>query len=90
MDRSFIASRKLVDFFETTAATHDLPYQYKRPGLGGTDAGTIHLAREGITSITIAPAARYIHSPVALVELADIDHTIKLVAAALNDLPSGW
>lgn len=87
MDRSFIASQALLDTVEAAAAKHNIPYQYKYPSMGGTDAGAIHQSRAGVPSITIAAPSRYIHSPAALVELADFWHSIKLVAATLNELP---
>ena len=83
MDRSFIADRQLVDLLINTAETENLPYQFKRPGIGGTDAGAVHLAREGVPSVTVSVPARYIHSPVAILDLADFWNTVKLVQATL-------
>ena len=87
MDRSFIANQRLLDLVEATAAKHNIPYQYKQPSLGGTDAGAIHQSRMGIPAITIAAPARYIHGPAALMSLADFWHCVELVGATLNELP---
>jgi len=59
MDRSFIADRGLVKLLVETAGELGIPYQFKQPGLGGTDAGAVHLAKEGIPSVAVsrAPAA---------------------------------
>lgn len=87
MDRSFVADRRLVDLLIDTAKAEQLPYQFKRPGIGGTDAGAIHLAREGIPSAVISVPARYIHAPAAILDLADFWHTVQLVRATLQRLP---
>jgi endoglucanase len=86
MDRSFIADRRLVQLLIRTAEEHDIPYQIKQPGLGGTDAGAIHLAREGVPSATVAVPSRYIHSPVALLSLDDFDNTVRLMRESLSRL----
>jgi endoglucanase len=69
----------------------DLPVKDEEigyPRLG--DGPSIHLAREGVAAITIAPPSRYIHSPAALMELTDMWNGIKLVAAVLAALPADW
>jgi putative aminopeptidase FrvX len=86
MDRSFIADRRLVQLLIRTAEEQDIPYQIKQPGLGGTDAGAIHLAREGVPSATVAVPSRYIHSPVALLSLDDFDNTVRLMRESLSRL----
>jgi endoglucanase len=86
MDRSFIADRRLVQLLTRTAEEQDIPYQIKQPGLGGTDAGAIHLAREGVPSATVAVPSRYIHSPVALLSLDDFDNTVRLMRESLSRL----
>jgi len=86
MDRSFIADRRLVRLLIDTAEDQDIPYQIKQPGLGGTDAGAIHLAREGVPSATVAVPSRYIHSPVALLSMDDFDNTVRLMRESLSRL----
>ncbi len=86
-DRSFIADRRLVDLLIQTAEAEKLPYQFKRPGIGGTDAGAVHLTREGVATSVISVPARYIHSPVAVLDLADFWNTVKLMQATLQRLP---
>jgi endoglucanase len=87
MDRSFIANRQLVDLLIHTAEAEQLPYQYKRPGIGGTDAGAVHLAREGVLSGVVSIPVRYIHGPAAVLDLADFWSTVKLMQATLKRLP---
>ena len=86
MDRSFIADRGLVKLLVDTAEELDIPYQFKQPGIGGTDAGAIHLAKEGIPSVTVSVPCRYIHSPVCLLSLEDFENAVRLMRAALARL----
>jgi len=86
MDRSFIADRRLVRLLTSTAQELGIPYQIKQPGIGGTDAGAIHLAREGVPSVTVAVPCRYIHSPVALLSLDDFNNTVRLMRESLSRL----
>ena len=87
MDRTFIADRRLVDLLIDTAQAEGLPYQFKRPGIGGTDAGAVHLARAGTPSVVVSVPARYIHAPAAILDLADFWNTVKLMQATLRRLP---
>jgi len=86
MDRSFIADRRLVRLLTSTAGELGIPYQIKQPGIGGTDAGAIHLTREGVPSVTVAVPCRYIHSPVALLSLDDFNNTVRLMRESLSRL----
>jgi endoglucanase len=86
MDRSFIADRRLVRLLTGTADELGIPYQIKQPGVGGTDAGVIHLAREGVPSATVSVPSRYIHSPVALSSLEDFNNTVRLMRESLSRL----
>ena len=83
MDRSAHADRRLVRILTETAAAHDIPYQIKQPGVGGTDVGTIHLARAGVPAVAVAVPCRYIHTPAALMDAADVENTIELMSQAL-------
>jgi putative aminopeptidase FrvX len=86
-DTSFIADPRLVELFTETARQMRIPHQFKQPTIGGTDAGAIHLAREGVPSLTVAVPARYIHSPAAILDLADFENTAALAREALQRLP---
>ncbi|MBS1252857.1 MAG: putative aminopeptidase YsdC [Anaerolineales bacterium] len=90
MDRRLFADRRLVNLLVTTAEEHDIPYQFKQPGLGGTDAGAIHLAQEGIPSAVVSVPCRYLHSPASLLSPEDFTHTIELMTHALQRLPDAW
>jgi len=83
MDRSVIADPRLVDLIVKTAQEKGIPYQFKQPNMGSTDAGSIHLTREGVPSAVVAVPARYIHSPVTLLSLNDLDNEVRLMHEVL-------
>ncbi len=74
--------RHLVD----TAEAAEIPYQIRQPGAGGTDAGAIHLTREGIPSISVSVPARYIHTACSIATVSDWRNTVRLVHAAVSGL----
>jgi putative aminopeptidase FrvX len=52
----------------------------------GTDADAMHVSRGGIPCGLIGVPLRYMHSPVEMVDLADVDAAARLVAAAARRL----
>lgn len=86
-DRGLLANKALNRFLAETAQEHKLPFQYKQPLVGGTDAGILHRLRAGIPSTVVSLPARYIHSPSAVVSLDDFGNALKLLRAALPNLP---
>ena len=90
MDRSFVADKRLVRLLVDTAKGNQLPYQFKQPGMGGTDAGAIHLTKTGVPSVAASVPCRYIHSPVSLMSLNDYDNLVTLMKGALQSLPGSW
>ena len=47
----------------------------------GTDAGSIHISREGIPTGDLGIPLRYMHSPVEMVDLGDLEAVVELVVA---------
>jgi len=90
MDHSFIADKRLVRLLTEVAKANGLPYQFKQPGVGGTDAGAIHLSKTGVPTAAVAVPCRYIHAPVSMASLNDFDGLVALVKATLQALPQAW
>ncbi len=86
-DRSITVNPRLVRFLERVAEEENIPYQYKLPAYGSTDAGPIHLERGGTLAGVVSVPCRYIHSPVSTLLLSDLEATIKLVASFLRRAP---
>ena len=86
MDRSVFADRRLVDHLVATAEKLGIPYQFKQPGLGGTDAGAIARTKSGVPSVPVSVPCRFIHSPVARLSLDDFENTVRLMRESLKRL----
>lgn len=85
--RGLIASRPMVRWLCDTAKRHDIPVQLEVGSGGTTDATAIHLERGGIPSTTLSIPSRYIHSPVEVVDVKDIEGGIQLLVLALKTKP---
>jgi endoglucanase len=70
--------------FERLAAVakaSEIPTQPRGvPRATGTDANAIQLARDGVATGLIGIPNRYMHSPVEIVSLEDLDHAARLLA----------
>lgn len=84
MDRATIADRRLVHWLVEAAEENGIPYQFRQPGGGGTDAGVIHKTRRGIPSISVSVPARYAHTAASIARLDDWVNTMRLMHAALS------
>jgi endoglucanase len=85
-DGSAIPNTKLLDLTIDTARKLKIPLQFESIERGGTDAGKIHLNAEGVPSISMGCAARYIHSHVSIIDRRDFDRTVKLLVALVKRL----
>jgi endoglucanase len=46
----------------------------------------MHLTKEGIPTGTVSIATRYIHSPVEVLDIADIEACISLIVKAIENV----
>jgi endoglucanase len=86
-DHSIIISRSIVKALERCAEEDAIPYQYKLPTYGGTDAGAIHLTRGGVPAGVVSVPCRFIHSPISTLRLNDLENTIRLITRFVRSLP---
>lgn len=64
-----------------TAKKSNLKYQFEGHGRGtGTDANIMQVTRSGVATGLVSIPTRYIHTPVELINLKDVENTIKLMA----------
>ncbi|MBM7624492.1 M42 family metallopeptidase [Sporohalobacter salinus] len=78
MDATIIPNRSLLQELITIAKDEEIDYQFRKSTSAGTDAGRIHLLKEGIPTAVISVPVRYIHSPASMLDLSDYQ--------AVNDL----
>ena len=72
----------VVSAVREAASNADIDIQLAASGSRtGTDADAFYTARGGIPSLNLGIPNRYMHTPVELVELADLDATAELLAA---------
>jgi len=73
-----------------TAEAEELPHTLESLGRAtGTDADAVHANRAGIPTGIVSVPLRYMHSPVELVSLADIQVAAELIAAFAKRLEPG-
>jgi putative aminopeptidase FrvX len=82
--RGVIASRPVVKWLRESAERESIPHQLNVGDGGNTDATAINITKAGIPCSVISVPARYIHSPVEVLSLSDLDNGAALIAAAIE------
>ncbi|MGI8862981.1 MAG: M20/M25/M40 family metallo-hydrolase [Solirubrobacteraceae bacterium] len=81
---------RVFELLHDTAVQEDIPFTLESLGRGtGTDADAIHLSRAGVPTGLVSVPSRYMHSPVEMVSLEDIDAAARLIAAFAARLTQG-
>ncbi|MBK6766002.1 MAG: M42 family metallopeptidase [bacterium] len=83
-DKSVLVPRRMIDLMTDCARETGVPYQYKMPIYGGTNAGSIHMSRAGILAGCIATPCRYIHSPNTTLYWPDFENTLTLAKRVVS------
>jgi endoglucanase len=84
--RGLITHPQVLKWLKETATENKIPYQLGVGSGGTTDATAIHLTKEGIPTGTISIATRYIHSPVEVLDISDVEACISLIVKAIEDI----
>lgn len=84
MDRSIVCHPEVKRLLEDSAKYLGIPYQYEILQQGGTDVGAIHISAGGVPSGAISIPCRYIHSPVEMADINDMENCVKLLAKAVT------
>jgi putative aminopeptidase FrvX len=85
--RGIIASGQVLDWLTGTAKKFNIDIQVEVSDGGTTDGSAIYLTRAGIPTGVISIATRYIHSPVEVLSLKDIEGSAELMARAMETAP---
>lgn len=86
--RGHLADPRMVDWLKKTAKKHDIKIQIEVGDGGNTDASAINFERGGIPSVPVSVPARYIHSPVEVIDLKDLQGAIELLRLAVRTKPN--
>ncbi|KKE79019.1 M42 family peptidase [Bacilli bacterium] len=85
-DGSMVSHKGLRDLFIETAEEKNIPFQYAALSGGGTDSGSIHLTANGVPSLSITIATRYIHSHAGILHRDDFENAVKLIVEVIKKL----
>jgi endoglucanase len=85
-DNSTLSDPRLVRWLVETGEALKIPYQFRQPGGGGTDAGAIHRAQAGVPSVSVSVPHRYSHTAISIARLEDWKNSVALLQAALARL----
>lgn len=85
-DASMISHKGLRDLVVETAEENNIPYQFTSMAGGGTDSGSIHLTGNGVPSLSVTVASRYIHSHAGILHRDDYENAVKLLTAVIKKL----
>jgi putative aminopeptidase FrvX len=80
--RGSTLSPKVFELLAETAEAEGIDYSVSASGRGtSTDADVLQISRAGIPTGVVSIPLRYMHSPVEMVDLGDVEATIALLAA---------
>jgi putative aminopeptidase FrvX len=80
--RGAVVSQPLNDLLDEAARAEGIECATEAAGRStGTDADAIHFSRVGVPTAVVSIPLRYMHSPVELVQLDDVEATIRLLTA---------
>jgi len=75
----------LFELLSQTAEEEGIPVQFTGiPRATGTDANVMQISRGGVATALVKIPLRYMHSPVEVLSLSDLDNAVKLIIAVLG------
>jgi len=80
--RGSTLNHELFERLVQAAEQEQIPFTVEASGRAtGTDADAVHISRAGVPTGLVSIPIRYMHSPVELVQLDDVDACARLIAA---------
>lgn len=74
----------LFELLADTAARENIPVQFTGiPRATGTDANVMQISRGGVATALVKIPLRYMHTPVEVLSLADLENAVRLIVATL-------
>jgi len=88
--RGSTLSPKVFELLVEVAKEAEIEHTIEASGrTSGTDADAIQISRSGVPTGLVSIPLRYMHSPVEMVDLADVEATVALIAAFAESLVDG-
>lgn len=86
-----IYHKGLVELVRKTAAEDAIPVQVKSiPKGAGNNGWAFKMQRGGVPVVQIAVPLRYMHSPVEVIDLTDVESVVRLVTASVGRLDDNF
>ena len=77
----------LFDLLAATAKELKIPVQFTGiPRATGTDANVMQISRGGVATALVKIPLRYMHTPVEVLSLSDLDNAVRLIVATLSNI----
>ena len=87
--RGSMLDPQVFELLHATAEAEGIPFTVEALARRtGTDADVVHLARAGVPTGLLTMPLRYMHSPVEMVHLEDVENCARLIAAFAQRLSS--
>lgn len=83
MDSGMLSHPAVKNLLIDAAEAEGLPYQLEVLDRGTTDATAIQLSQGGVAAGCVSVATRYVHTPSEVVDLDDVENSVKLLLAFL-------
>jgi endoglucanase len=90
VERGSNVNPRVFELLHDTAEAEGIPFTIQASASAtGTDLDAVHVSRGGIPCGGVGIPLRYMHSPVEMVQLDDVGHAARLIAAAALRLDVG-
>lgn len=86
MDKFQLTNARLLGFTRDLARERAIPHQLEVGLPGGTDAGAMEQAGDGVPSIALSIPSRYAHTASEVCDLGDVAATMDLLTAFLEEV----
>lgn len=82
-----ILDNKMSKDIKSVAEKYDIPYQIEVMGGGhtGTNADVITVNKNGVKTALLSIPEKYMHSPIEVVDVSDVENTAKLICAYIKE-----
>ena len=89
IERGSIINPRVFELLHEAAESSDIPFTVSASSrTTGTDADAVHISRAGVPTGVVSIPLRYMHSPVEMVQLDDVEAAARLIAAFARRLPA--
>lgn len=90
IERGSVINPNVFEALHAAAEKEEIPFTVSASaGRTGTDADAVHFSRAGVPTGLVSIPLRYMHSPVEVVQLDDVENAAKLIAAFALALKPG-